>query len=139
MSPGFAGATWPVHVGLLLAAVGTLLPWATVATRSRTGFSTAELLLSVADAGAPDAFLALGALWYASAAATIAAWVFATLGTSRRLRRLGLWSGAVGALGWLVFGAWALVEDRLDIRGGGWALTTLGTATIAVTIWRRRT
>ena len=99
------------------AAGGVFLPWLIVAGTKRNGLSSAELLMSLADARGPTGFRVTGALWYAGAALVLVGWALATLATTQRHRLWGRLCLGLSFLAWLGFVVWAARDDRHSATG----------------------
>lgn len=131
------GSTPPrLHAGLAgasfaLPAVAVTLPWLQVAGEPRNGLASAELLVSVTAAGAPEGLRAAGIVWYLGAFAALAAWGVAVTVTGRGPRLVAVTLALVGLACWAVFVAWAGTDTRVLMR---WPGPTLGLAGMSVLI-----
>ena len=107
------------QVAFLFVAAGSFLPWLVVAGRSRDGYSSAEILLSLAETGALEALRFLGLLWYVGAFLALIGWAIGTLATGR----VGRWTArgclAVGLVAWLMFALWAASSDFVILEPTG--------------------
>lgn len=64
-----------VHIGLIIVAVGSLLPWVTIGGRERSGPGLANASLGLADLGFETLLSGFGYGWYAIPIAGLIAWV----------------------------------------------------------------
>ncbi|MFN3219941.1 MAG: hypothetical protein ACE367_25915 [Acidimicrobiales bacterium] len=126
-----------LHVGLAgasfaLPAVAVALPWLQVAGEPRNGLASAELLVSVTAAGAPEGLRVVGIVWYVGAFAALAAWGVAVTVTGRRSRSVAIALSVLGLSSWAVFVAWAGTDTRVLMRWPGPTLGLLGMSLLTV-------
>jgi hypothetical protein len=132
------GSTLPrLHLGLAgaafaLPAVAVSLPWLQVAGEPRNGLASAELLVSVTAAGAPEGLRVAGIVWYLGAFAALIAWGIAVTVTGRRLRSVAVALAVLGLSSWAVFVAWAGSDTRVLMRWPGPTLGLTGMALLTV-------
>lgn len=120
---GLAGASFALPAGAVA------LPWLQVAGEPRNGLASAELLVSVTAAGAPEGLRAAGIVWYLGAFAALAAWGVAVTVTGRLPRLVAVALALLGLACWAVFVAWAGTDTRVLMR---WPGPTLGLAGMAL-------
>lgn len=119
-------------VALVLCVTATLVPWLTVAGRSRNGLRSAELLISVAEAGAPEGLRVAGILWYAGAFAALLSWATAVLAVRRWQHRSATAGAVLALLCWACFVAWAGSDDRVLMRWPGPLIGLVGATALVV-------
>lgn len=118
-------ASLMLHVGLFVSAIGVLLPWLTVARRTRSGPDSANVLLSLEEAGGPQGLEVLGVTWYLGALSVLLGWAGVTLasGRARRGARMLL---VLGMVLWVVFALWSIFEEALRHESAGPLLALAG-------------
>ena len=116
--------------GLIVTAIGALLPWARIGGRNRSGFNTADTFIGLADGILPDAIAWVGRWWYAPAFLAVLAWATVFARGRRSLRIGGVISVVVALIMWWLFiwaGAnWNVLQTRLF----GPIVATLGLVTV---------
>lgn len=125
-------------LGLIVAACGTLLPWARIGGRNRSGFSTADTFIGLADGILPDAIAWVGRWWYAPAFLVVLAWA-TVFGRGRpSVRIVGVACIALALMMWWLFiwaGAnWNVLQTRLL----GPIVATAGLTIVGWACWRPR-
>lgn len=129
-------SSWPrLHLGLAgasfaLPAAAVSLPWLQVAGEPRNGLASAELLVSVTAAGAPDGLRAIGIVWYVGAFAALAGWGITVALTGHRVRRIAVAMSVVAFCSWALFAAWAGSDTRVLMRWPGPTLGLIGMAVL---------
>ena len=104
---------------IVFLALSTVLPWLQVAGSTRSGLASAELLVSLATAGAPEGLRVLGVLWYIGAFVGLLTWAVAAIGTADWQVR-GAGAGLVAVTGcWLGFVVWSATDDRILVEWAG--------------------
>ena len=119
-----------LHAGLTVAALGTLAPWAVVAGRTRHGYSTVELYLTLAGDGLPQGLRGLAWLWYSSVLASVGAWALLTLGRGPLVRASGAAVGLAAAAGFIAFSVWSARSVGVLLRPVGPVMSLSGIAAI---------
>lgn len=129
-----------LHAGMAVATVGLFLPWSRIGGRTRSGFETANVLLSLAANGLPGGAAWVARAWYVGAAAGLAAWGAATLAESSRVRHMALLLGgtAVAAMAVAVVSAHRLAGVGTRWTGPTAALVGLGSIVLATAQGRQR-
>ena len=113
-------------VALVVSVVAVALPWLLVAGTTRNGLDSAQLLVSVADAGAPEGLRVMGLLWYGGALAALVGWGAGAVSRRPRHTRVAATLAALALLCWGGFVVWAGTDDRVLIRWPGPAVGLLG-------------
>lgn len=114
---------------IIVLALSAVLPWLRVAGRTRSGLASAELLVSLASAGAPEGLRVLGALWYLGAFVALLTWGAAAIGIAD-WHVLGAGVGLVIVTGcWAGFVVWSANDDRILVE---WAGPIAGLAGVAM-------
>lgn len=118
-------------LALALTAAGAFLPWARIGGRHRSGFSTADTFISLADGAMPDAVAWIGRWWYAPAVLAFAAWATVFVNGHRVTRVIGTVLVAVSLVMWWLF-VWAGANWQvLDVRLRGPVTASIGLGLLA--------
>jgi len=125
--------------GLVLAAIGTFLPWARIGGRNRSGFNTADTFIALAEGALPDAVAWVGRWWYLPALLSVIAWATTFLRSSRTTRAVGVSLILISLAMWWLF-VWAGRNyNVLDTKLLGPLVATVGLLTVGYCCTRRRT
>lgn len=120
------------HGSFIGSAVGSFLPWLVVAGRNRDGRASAELLLSLGEAGGLTALRLLGALWYAGAFAILIGWGTGTLTSARPFAWPTRACLITGAVAWSTFVVGAAVQEGILLQLAGPAAGLTGCAGLII-------
>ena len=125
-------------VGLIITAIGALLPWARIGGRNRSGFDTADTFIRLADGALPDAIAWVGRWWYAPAFLAVIAWV-STFGRGRSAVRIaGVVLIVLALVMWWLF-IWAGANwNVLNTKLLGPGVATVGLALVGWSCSRPR-
>lgn len=116
--------------GLIVVAVGAFLPWARIGGRNRSGFSTADTFIRLADGVLPNQIAWVGRWWYLPAFLIIAAWVTLFFAGRAWLRTLGVILLTISLAMWWLF-VWAGRNYQiLDSQFVGPVVATVGIVVI---------
>ena len=125
-------------LGLLVTAVGAFLPWARIGGRPRSGFSTADTFIGLAEGALPDAVAWVGRWWYAPAVLVVIAWASVFARGSRAARIGGCSACVLGLAMWWLY-VWAGERyDVVNVRYLGPVVASIGIVTLAGCCARRR-
>lgn len=125
-------------LGLIIAAVGTFLPWARIGGRNRSGYETADTFIGIADGALPDQIAWIGRWWYLPAFCVLVAWGSSFFRGTRPLRLVAVLLTALALTMWWLF-TWAGENyNVLDSQLVGPIVTTVGAIVIALACSRRR-
>ena len=125
-------------LGLILTAIGALLPWARIGGRNRSGLKTADTFITLGNASLPDLVVWVGRWWYLPAVLALVAWATTFASSHWVLRAAGLGSVALGLTMWWIFVWGGARYDVLATRLSGPILATAGLVVIGYSCSRRR-
>ncbi len=117
--------------GLVLAAVGTFLPWARIGGRTRSGYDTADTFVALGSGELPALIAWIGRWWYTPAFLIVFAWCLVVASGRRWHRLVGVGLVLVAALLWWVFVYGADRWGRLAMNLSGPTVASAGAALIA--------
>jgi len=123
-------------LGLAITATGTFLPWARIGGRNRSGFSTADTFISLADRALPSEIAWVGRWWYLPTVLAVAAWASTFVNGTPPIRLCaGAMIGCCLAMWWLF--CWAGSHyNLLDMNLVGPLVATVGLSIIAASSMR---
>ena len=125
-------------IGLAAATLGAFLPWARIGGRSRSGFSTADTFIGLANGVLPDSIAWIGRWWYLPAFLAVLAWATTFARGHLGLRATGVALIMVGLLMWWIF-VWAADNwNVLQVQLVGPIVATCGLGLVAVACSRPR-
>ena len=124
--------------GLVLTAVGALLPWARIGGRNRSGLATADTFIALGNASLPDIVTWVGRWWYLPAVLALVAWATTFASSHWASRSAGIASIVIRLAMWWIF-VWAGGRyDVLSTRLSGPILATVGMMVIGYSCSRPR-
>lgn len=125
-------------LGLVIAGVGTFLPWARIGGRNRSGFATADTFIALADGVLPDAIAWVGRWWYLPAFLGVIAWATVLAHGHGAVRALGVICIAIGLAMWWLFVWGGNHWDVLNIKIRGPLVATGGMLLVGYACSRSR-
>jgi hypothetical protein len=127
-----------LHGGFAIAAVGLFLPWSRIGGETRSGFETANVLLSLAANGLPEGAAWVARCWYLGVVGGLAMWAIAALATQPWMRHM---ARAIGGTGLAAIAVAVMITDQLAgvaTRWWGPVSVGLGVGVMLAAVGRQR-